>query len=132
MNRFAKSGTGKIVTKMLPAMFLMSAAAFGVYTLACGFGFGSLAGFLLGFVYVSFCMYYLSATVERAVDMEKKRAEKSMLRCYLLRAAGLFLLCFAGYSTGLFDPITVLPAQFFPRLTLSADALLGINHFGKE
>lgn len=89
-------------------------------TLIWGFQLKDLLGFAVGYGYMCLCMWYLGRTCERAVELSADKAKKSMLSCYVVRYAGLFVLCAAAMLTGLLGAVGVLLPQFFPRLILCA------------
>ncbi len=113
-----KSEIQRLLRKIYSRSAVMTAAAWCV-TLIWGFRLGNLLGFMIGYGYMCLCMSYLGRTCEKAVELDEKKAKKSMLVCYILRYAGLFALCAAAMLTGAVSGVCVLVPQFFPRIALS-------------
>ena len=88
-------------------------------TLFWGFEVRTLLGFIVGYFYMCACYMYLGKTCEYAVTLDEKKAKNSMLRCYIIRYAGLFVLCSVSMLTGMVNFVGVLLPQFFPRIVLS-------------
>lgn len=112
------------------AMACAGAVCF-MFTLFWGFEWRNLLGFAVGTANACGGIVYLSKTVERAVECDTKRAKRLMLTCYGTRLAVLTLLCAFALTTGLLSAVGIIVPQLFPRILLSFDRLLGINHFGK-
>lgn len=74
------------------------AAVCWAFTLLWGFDITQLAGFALGWGYMCLCMYYLGVTCEKAVELEGKKAKRTMLGCYMTRYGVLFVLLCGGYA----------------------------------
>lgn len=124
-------GISKIVSRMIPVMAVINVCVF-LLTLFGGFRLDMLVGFAVGFAYLVWCYRYLAKTVEKAVELDVKKAKRLMLSCYCARYGGMFVLCFVGYMSGLFSPIGIAVPQLYPRIVLSADAISGKNYFGKD
>lgn len=125
------SGISRIVSRMIPVMALLNVCVF-LLTLFGGFSLDMLLGFAVGFAYLVWCYRYLARTVEKAVGLDVKKAKRLMLSCYCVRYGGMFALCFVGYWFGIFSPLGIAVPQLYPRIVLSADALIGKNYFGKD
>lgn len=113
-----KSEIQQLLSKIYPRSAVLTAVAWCV-TLIWGFQLGNLLGFAIGYGYMCLCIGYLGRTCERAVELDEKKAKKSMLVCYIVRYAGLFALCAAAMLTGVVSGACVLIPQFFPRIVLS-------------
>lgn len=110
------------IREVLVRMILIMAGiniVFYLISLARGFEFRMLLGFLIGYFYVCACYIYVANTVENAVDMPEKKAKRSVISCYVIRYIGLFLLCFFGTEFKLFNMLGVVIPQFYPRIALS-------------
>lgn len=117
--------------KMLPPMLALNS----VLILICligSFDWRKLTGLIIGFIYMTWCLWYLGRTITRAVDMTVRKAKHTMAFCYTVRFSGLFVLCFAAFELKLFSAAGILIPQFYPRAVLSFDALTGKNYFGKD
>ena len=101
------------------------------FTLLWGFDITQLAGFALGWGYMCLCMYYLGVTCEKAVELvgmaecvnilmelEGKKAKRTMLGCYMTRYGVLFVLCAGAMLTKAVSPVGILLPQFYPRIIL--------------
>ncbi|MBR1384521.1 MAG: hypothetical protein IJ555_12045 [Ruminococcus sp.] len=119
-----------LVGRLCRAMVCAGAVCF-LFTLFWGFELRNLLGFAVGTANACGGMIYLSKTVERAVELDTKRAKRLMLTCYGTRLAILTLLCAFALSTGILSAVGIIVPQLYPRILLSFDRLLGIDHFGK-
>lgn len=108
----------RIVKKLLPKMAVLTIICF-CFTLIWGFKLENLTGFLVGYVYVCWCYYYLGKTCERAVELDVVKAKRLMMRCYLIRYGGLFVLCALAMVTGTLNFTGILLPQFYPRIILT-------------
>lgn len=117
--------------KLVPVMMIVNIAFF-LLTLIWGFDIKNLIGFTIGFVYMVWCYYYLGRTIDAAVEMTVKKAKRAMAICYAVRFAGLFILCFVAFQFKLYSAVGIIIPQFYPKIVLSADALIGKNYFGKD
>lgn len=113
-----KSPLHELVNSMLVPMAIMTAVCWAV-TLFWGFDVPMLLGFAIGCVYSMACCEYLAISCEKAVELDVQKGKRVMLACYLIRFAGLFLLCAAAMLTGRINGIGVLVPQFFPRIILT-------------
>ena len=68
--------------------------------------------------YMCLCMYYLGVTCEKAVELEDKKAKRTMLGCYMTRYGVLFVLCAGAMLTKAVSPVGILLPQFYPRIIL--------------
>ena len=96
---------------------VMSAVCWA-FTLLWGFELPQLAGFVLGWGYMCLCMGYLGRTCERAVELDGKKAKRTMLGCYMIRYGLLFVLCAAAMLTRAVSAVGILLPQFYPRMIL--------------
>ena len=94
------------------------AVVFWAFTLLWGFDITQLAGFALGWGYMCLCMYYLGVTCEKAVELEGKKAKRTMLGCYMTRYGVLFVLCAGAMLTKAVSAVGILLPQFYPRIIL--------------
>lgn len=94
------------------------AAACWAFTLLWGFDITQLTGFLLGWGYMCLCMFYLGVTCEKAVELDGKKAKRSMLGCYMARYGVLFVLCAVAMLTKAVSAVGILLPQFYPRIIL--------------
>lgn len=94
------------------------AAACWAFTLLWGFAISQLTGFLLGWGYMCLCMFYLGVTCEKAVDLDGKKAKRTMLGCYMARYGVLFVLCAVAMLTKAVSAVGILLPQFYPRMIL--------------
>ena len=94
------------------------AAACWAFTLLWGFAISQLTGFLLGWGYMCLCMFYLGGTCEKAVDLDGKKAKRTMLGCYMARYGVLFVLCAVAMLTKAVSAVGILLPQFYPRIIL--------------
>ena len=88
------------------------------FTLLWGFDITQLTGFLLGWGYMCLCMFYLGVTCEKAVELDGKKAKRSMLGCYMARYGVLFVLCAVAMLTKAVSAVGILLPQFYPRIIL--------------
>lgn len=93
-------------------------AACWAFTLLWGFDITQLTGFLLGWGYMCLCMFYLGVTCEKAVELDGKKAKRSMLGCYMARYGVLFVLCAVAMLTKAVSAVGILLPQFYPRIIL--------------
>lgn len=107
----------KMLREMVPGLLVLTFIAFLV-SLFWGFKLSVLIGFVLGFLYVVLSYYYLSETIYRAVNHSKKKAQRIMFFCYLLRYLILVLLCLIALITKVINVFALLVPQFFPRIVL--------------
>ena len=107
----------KMLNEMIPGLLILTLIAFLV-SLFWGFSFSVLLGFLVGFIYVVFSYFYMSETIFRAVNLEKKKAQRMMFFCYLSRYIILVLLSLIAFKTKVFNVFALLIPQLFPRLVL--------------
>ena len=63
-------------------------------------------------------MYYLGVTCEKAVELEGKKAKRTMLGCYMTRYGVLFVLCAGAMLTKAVSAVGILLPQFYPRIIL--------------
>ena len=117
--------------RLCRAMAAASVLCF-LFTLFWGFEWRNLFGFAVGGANACAGMIFLAKTVGRAVDCDQKRAKRMMLSCYGIRLAVLTALCAAGFLTGALSVVGIVVPQLFPRILLTFDHILGINHFGKD
>ena len=122
------TGLAPIVGRLCRAMLCASAVCF-LFTLFWGFEWRNLFGFAVGGANACAGMIYLSKTVEKAVECDQKRAKRMMLSCYGIRLAVLTALCAVSVLTGVISVVGIIMPQLFPRILLTADHFLGINHF---
>lgn len=102
---------------------IMSAVTY-LITLFWGFDLSMITGILLGYTFLVLSYSYLAITICSATaGTDKKKAKRKMFSCYLVRFAGLFLICWLSFETGIFNVIGVLLPQLFPRPALQ------LNHF---
>lgn len=94
------------------------AAACWAFTLLWGFDITQLTGFLFGWGYMCLCMFYLGVTCENAVELDGKKAKRSMLGCYVARYGVLFVLCAVAMLTKAVSAVGILLPQFYPRIIL--------------
>ena len=94
------------------------AAACWAFTLLWGFAISQLTGFLLGWGYMFIFMFYLGVTCEKAVDLDGKKAKRTMLGCYMARYGVLFVLCAVAMLTKAVSAVGILLPQFYPRIIL--------------
>lgn len=125
------AGLLPIVGRLSRAMAVAGAVCF-LFTLFWGFEWRNLIGFSVGTVNACLGLRFLAVTVNKAVECDVKRAKRLMLGCYGIRLAVLTALCAAGFFTGYISVVGIIVPQLFPRILLSFDHFLGINHFGKE
>lgn len=104
-----------VLKKLVIAMALINVLFYGL-SLFWGFDLKTLLGFIVGYVYVNVCYFYLAYTVEKCVDMNVKRAKRLMLVCYVVRYTGLFLLCFVAMQFKIFNVIGIIIPQLYPRI----------------
>ncbi len=107
----------KMLREMFPGLLVLTFIAFLV-SLFWGFKLSVLIGFALGFIYVVLSYYYLSETIYRAVNHSRKKAQRIMFFCYLLRYLILVLLCLIALITKVINVFALLVPQFFPRIVL--------------
>ena len=62
--------------------------------------------------------YYLGVTCEKAVELEGKKAKRTMLGCYMTRYGVLFVLCAVAMLTKAVSAVGILLPQFYPRIIL--------------
>lgn len=93
-------------------------AACWAFTLLWGFDITQLTGFLLGWGYMCLCMFYLGVTCEKAVELDGKKAKRTMLGCYMVRYGVLFVLCAVAMLTKAVSAVGILLPQFYPRIIL--------------
>lgn len=107
----------KIFLNMIPGLFVLTVLAF-LISLFCGFKLSVLLGFLIGFIYVVLSYFYMAETIVRAVRQSKKKAQRMMTGCYIIRYFVLILICAAAFKTEFFNVFCVLIPQLFPRIVL--------------
>ncbi len=107
----------KLIWEMVPGMFILTVIAY-IISLIWGFRLSVLIGFLLGFAYVTLSHFYMAETILRAVRQSKKKAQRMMFFCYLLRYLLLILLCLIAVRVKVLNVFAILVPQFFPRLVL--------------
>ena len=87
-----QSGIGEIVLSLIPKMGVLTAAAL-IISLLLTRDWRDITGFAVGFVYACACLIYLARTCgDAAACKDIKKAKAMMVRCYLLRFFGLFML----------------------------------------
>ena len=57
-------------------------------------------------------------TCEKAVELECKKAKRTMLGCYMTRYGVLFVLCAGAMLTKAVSAVGILLPQFYPRIIL--------------
>lgn len=107
----------QLVRSMLTAMAVMTVLCWA-FTLIWGFSLKTLIGFALGYGYVTACYFYLASCCEKAVELDVAKGKRLMLRCYIVRYAGLFALSAFSMLTGCINVVGILVPQFFPRIIL--------------
>ena len=122
----------KPVLKKLVVTMAFLNLLFYFLSLFWGFDLKTLFGFVIGFIYVTVCYVYVAHTVERAVDMTEKRAKRTMIVCYAVRYAGLFLLSFLAMEFKIFNVIGIVIPQFYPRMAFGLMALRERKTFRKD
>lgn len=125
------AGLMPIVARLSFAIMIASNICF-LFTLFWGFEWRNLIGFYIGGANACFGLWFLARTVNRAVECDTKRAKRLMMGCFGARYAILTALCALGFLTGYISVVGIIVPQLFPRILLSFDHFLGINHFGKE
>ena len=119
-----ESGIGAIVISLVPKMGLMTAVCL-IISLILTRDLREIPGFLVGFVYACVCLCYLARTCADAAECKDiKKAKAMMVRCYLLRFFGLFMLGALALLTGIMSFVGILLPQLFPKILLSLDGLL--------
>lgn len=119
-----QSGIGGIVLSLIPKMGIMTAAAL-VISLIISRDLRDIPGFLVGYIYACGCLIYLARTCcDAAGCKDIKKAKAMMVRCYLLRFFGLFMLGAVALWFGFMSFAGVLIPQLFPKILLSLDGLL--------
>lgn len=109
--------------KLVLTMTLLN-VLFYALSLTWGFNFKTLLGFIIGYIYVAACYAYVAHTVEKAVDMTTKRGKRAMIVCYMVRYAGLFVLCFVAIQFKVFNVIGIIIPQFYPRIAFGLIAFV--------
>lgn len=119
------SGIGELVCALIPKMGLVTLACL-LISLCISRDLRDIPGFVIGFAYSCFCLIYLARTCADAAGCkDTKKAKDKMMRCYLLRFAGLFMLGAVSLYTGFFSFAGVLIPQLLPKILLSARQLSG-------
>lgn len=111
-----------VLKNLVVYMAFLNVLFYGL-SLFWGFDFKMLLGFVVGYVYVTACYFYVAHTVENAVDMAVKKAKRAMIVCFAVRFAGLFLLCFLAMQFKIFNIIGIIIPQFYPRMAFGLMAL---------
>lgn len=106
-----------LLNKIYPAGGVITAVCW-LFTLIWGFELRTLLGFLVGYGYMCLCYEYLARVCERAVRLDRKRGGRAVTACYMIRFAGLFLLCAMGMLTGYLNFVGILLPQFSPKIIL--------------
>lgn len=106
-----------LLNKIYPAGGVITAVCW-LFTLIWGFELRTLLGFLVGYGYMCLCYEYLARVCERVVRLDRKRGGRAVTACYMIRFAGLFLLCAMGMLTGYLNFVGILLPQFFPKIIL--------------
>lgn len=106
-----------MLREMIPSLSVLTFIAF-LISLFWGFRLSVLIGFALGFIYVVLSYYFLSETIYRSVKQSKKKAQRMMFFCYLLRYLILVLLCFVAVILKVINVFALLVPQLFPRIVL--------------
>lgn len=115
-----ESGIAKIVYELIPKMAAVSAVCL-IISLLISRDIRDIPGFVTGFLYAVFSLVYLARTcTDAALCKDTKKAKDKMMRCYILRFAGLFALGAVSLYTGLFSFAGVLIPQLLPKILLSA------------
>lgn len=119
-----KSGIGEIVLSLIPKMGIMTAVCL-VLSLLITRDWREIPGFAVGYVYACACLIYLARTCGYAAGCKDiKKAKAMMVRCYLYRFFGLFMLGAVSLWFGSMSFVGVLMPQLFPKILLSLDGLL--------
>lgn len=119
-----QSGIGEIVLSLIPKMGIMSAVTLCI-SLIMTRDWRDITGFAVGYVYSCGCLVYLARTCGAAAGCKDvKKAKDMMVRCYLYRFFGLFMLGAAALLFGFMSFVGVLLPQLFPKILLSLDGLL--------
>ena len=121
LNKFFGDNDKNSVRLLLGQMIIVMAVislVFYLLSLCWGFDLKMLLGFAVGYVYVCLCYVYVARTVENAVGMSKQKAKRSVITCYVIRYAGLFLLCFLAMQFKCFNVVGVVIPQFYPRMAV--------------
>ncbi len=118
------TGIAEITISLIPKMGVM-AAAFLCISLLISRDLRDIPGFLVGYVYACVCLIYLARTCgEAALCKDVKKAKAMMVRCYLLRFFGLFMLGAVALWFEFMSFVGVLLPQLFPKILLSLGQLL--------
>ncbi len=100
---------------------VVSSAAFAVNLIICGFEADMLLGLLIGWIFLIVCELFLAQEICRCAELKKSQIRKGKLiirNCYFVRFFGLFLLCWLGFESNVFNPVGVLIPQFTPRIVI--------------
>ncbi len=109
--------TKAILKKMLLVMALIN-VAFCLLSLITGVHLNLILGLWVGYFYVCLSYIYLSEVVERAVDKTEQKAKRSLISCYAIRYAGLFMLCFLAGELKILSMLGVVIPQLYPKIAL--------------
>ena len=119
-----QSGIGELTLSLIPKMGIMSAVCLCI-SLALTRDVRDIPGFAVGFVYACVCLIYLARTCGEAASCKDiKKAKAMMVRCYLLRFFGLFMLGAVSLWFGFMSFVGILLPQLFPKILLSFEQLL--------
>ncbi|MGN0602027.1 MAG: ATP synthase subunit I [Oscillospiraceae bacterium] len=127
----AKSSLKPLLVKMILIMAVINVLFYSL-SLVWGFELSMLLGFAIGYIYVALCYIYVAKTVENAVEMSEKKAKRTVITCYAVRYAGLFLLCFVAAEFKFFSIIGIVIPQFYPKMALGIIAFWESKSMGKD
>lgn len=116
-----QSGIGELTLSLIPKMAVMTAVCLCI-SLVLTKDWRDIPGFAVGLVYACLCLVYLARTCGEAASCgDIKRARVMMIRCYVLRFFGLFILGAVSLWFEFMSFVGILLPQLFPKILLSID-----------
>lgn len=114
-----QSGIGELTLSLIPKMAVMTVVCLCI-SLILTRDWRDITGFAVGLVYAVFCLVYLARTCGEAASCgDIRRAKAMMVRCYVLRFFGLFILGAVSLWFEFMSFVGILLPQLFPKILLS-------------